>query len=182
MHQITRHPAFSTGVIIAIVFILSLALFLVAGGDRSTRVLFFPRMVKANRQPRQKVSGEVRVLPVLDGLEENARLLIEEIILGPLSPDHGHLVSPEVELISVVLDDGVLYANFSDEMLEQDERLIMPLEKQLQAVANTVLYNFRFIKRVFLFVDGSIPDFSLLRGDGLYDFSDGIRFSRLILE
>ncbi len=170
------------GFLLLVVLFLSLGFFLLGGNRKVQRTFFFPEVKAPRREFEVRVSGEERLIPRQGKVLENIRLLVEEVILGPLSHTHSRLVSSEIKVYSLVLDQSVLYLNLSGHMLEPDLQVALPLEIQIQALGNTILFNFPFLKKVFLFVEGQIPDFSITYGKGLYNFNDGVSFSTVILK
>ncbi len=170
------------GFLLIVALIFSLSFFLLGDNRKVQRTFFFPEVKAPHRDYEEKISGEERVIPRQKRALDNIRLLVEEIILGPLSHTHSRLVSSEIKVYSLVLDQSVLYLNLSGHMLEPDLQVALPLEVQIQALGNTILFNFPFLKKVFLFVEGQIPDFSIASGQDSHYFGDGVSYSTLILK
>jgi hypothetical protein len=171
-----------SGFILIVTLLFSISLYLLAGDRNVKRAFFFPEIGAPNRALESKVSGEGRVIPSQKTAVENIRLVIEEVILGPINHSHGRLVSQKVKLLSLVLSRGVLYLNLSGIMLEKDPQVLLPVETQIQAMVNTLLFNFPFLKKVYVFIDGQIPDFSFEHGQEAYNFADGVSYSPVILK
>lgn len=129
-----------------------------------------------------KLYWETRMLPIGRSLRESIRLLVEDIILGPLNPEHLRLLAGEVKVRSLLINNGVLYLSFSHEILKQDPSLLLPLEHQIQAAGNTLLFNFPQLKKVYIFVSGQIPDFSSFYGEELFNFSSGVDYNNNFLK
>jgi hypothetical protein len=165
-----------------VVLLFSLGLFLLGDTRKVQRTFFFPEVKAPHRDTEDRISGEERVIPRQRKVLDNIRLLVEEVILGPLSHIHSRLVSSEVKVYSLVLDQRVLYLNLSGDMLKPDSQVAQPLEVQIQALGNTVLFNFPFLKKVFIFVEGQIPDFSGTYGQDSYNLSNGVSYSTDILK
>ncbi len=170
------------GFLLLVVLFLSLGFFLLGGNRMVQRTFFFPEVKAPHREFEVTVSGEERVIPRQGKVLENIRLLVEEVILGPLSHTHTRLISAETKVYSLVLDQSVLYLNLSGDMLELDPQVALPVEVQIQALGNTVLFNFPFLKKIFIFVEGQIPDFGVTHGQQSHNFSDGVSYSTVILK
>jgi hypothetical protein len=67
-------------------------------------------------------------------------------------------------------------------MLKSDPQIALPLELQLQALGNTILFNFPFLKKVYVFIEGQIPDFSTAYGETSYNFAEGVSYAPSILK
>ena len=57
---------------------------------------------------------EDRMFRRSDSKETDIRRYIEEVLLGPVSPDAVPLLSLETRLLSLIFRDGVVYADFSE--------------------------------------------------------------------
>jgi hypothetical protein len=174
-----RHPAAIAAAVLLVALAVAVGAYL-GSVNRVRRTLFFPRLT--GRPPAQQVrfAGEERRVPVRRGLEAAVTGLVEEILLGPGDPMSLALVSPGTYLLSVASDDGVVYVSLSAGLL--NEGSVVPPEKQVQAIADTIYYNFPAVRLAHVLVDGQAPDFSKAAGDPQYDFRSGVRRSRLLLE
>ena len=170
------------GFLLIVALFLSLSFFLLGNYREVQRTFFFPEVKAPHRDYEDKISGEERIIPRQRRALDNIRLLVEEVILGPLSHTHSRLVSSEIKVYSLVLDQSVLYLNLSGDMLEPDLQVALPLEVQIQALGNTILFNFPFLKKVFIFVEGQIPDFGIAYGQDSHYFGDGVSYSTVILK
>ena len=137
------------------------ALLFVVGANWKRRVLFFPDLESG------QLAGETRFLPRRAALEERIRLLAEEAVLGPSLPMLRRYMPKEVEVQSVMVRQGVAYVSVSRHLLQGTEQYRGTAEEALQALANTILYNFHRLRRLYLLVDGQLP-----RGAG----EEGFRF------
>jgi len=129
--------------------LISLLLYLLPG--RSKRVLLFP--IGQDR----RLAGETRFLPRKKGLEENIRLLVEEIVLGPATPNYQRVVPQDLTVQNVILVQNTLYISFSKEMLFAAAELNQTVDEMIQAVGNSVLYNFPRVKDLYVFIEGQLP-------------------------
>ena len=147
--------------------------YLVAGAGEATRTLFFPLSTRMGLPDSASLRGETRSLPNKKNIEEDVQLLVEDLVLGPLLPENAPFLPPATRIESVVYDRGKLYINISRDFVEENPEWVS-IEDQLQAVANTVLFNFPRIKNLFLFIDGQIPVFEK---SGV-DLNEGMAFDR----
>ena len=150
-------------------FICSFILYLTDGTRSAKRVLFFPVFGSI------ALEGEERFVPRQATLEEDIELAVKELILGPKEPYHVKVLPANVKIDSILYRNGELYCSFSEEILFRDASSPLNLEEMVQAVGNSILFNFPRLKRVHPFVNGQIP--------GKYKFEeDGIQFSSAMLE
>lgn len=174
-----RQPAPAAAVVLLLAAVVSIVGHL-AAVNRVRRTLFFPRM--AGRPPAQRVrySGEERRVPARRGLEARVAGLVEEILLGPEDPASRPLVSPGTRLLSVVAGGGTVYVSLTSGLL--NEGSVVPPERQVQAIADTIYFNFPAVRKAFVLLDGQAPDFSRAAGDPAYDFRSGVPRSRVVLQ
>ncbi len=140
----------SSGLLLVSLF-LALLLYTLPGPSRSKRVLFFPQ------GEARKLAGETRFLPRRRNIEDNIQLLLEELILGPATPNYQRVVPQDLEIESVILKQTSLYINFSQEMIFAAASLHQTLDEMIQAVGKSVLYNFPRVKKLYVFVEGQLP-------------------------
>lgn len=131
--------------------LLSLLFYFVAREPLARRTLFFPSMTGP------LLSGEDRLLPVRQGQEANLRLLVDELILGPARSSHLRVLPRRTRVESLLLRRGSLYLNLSREALFQEEDGMREVTDALQAVGNTIWYNFPRLRHVHIFIDGQVP-------------------------
>ena len=139
------------GALLVGVLAASVVLYAVDGYPWTRRVLFFPRFGTI------QIDGEERYLPKRATLEENVELFLKELVLGPKEHGHLRLFPPEVRIESVLLRDRVLYVNLSEDALFKKGSVPLNVDEMVQAAGNNVLFNFRNLKDVYIFVDGQIP-------------------------
>jgi len=97
---------------------------------------------------------EDRMLKRADTKEGDIIRYSEETLLGPVSPGVLPLFPKGTKLLSLLLRDGVVYANFS---LDAE---MPPLEGgttvgNFQAFYNGILRNFRYVNDVRFFIEGN---------------------------
>lgn len=115
-----------------------------------TAVLFFPRASDG------RLEGEPRpVLPGGAGLEEGARVVMEELLLGPGDSGRIGALPRGTRLREILYRKGRIYVDLSEEALFADNP---PLETGLRAVRRTLRYNFPSLGSVVVTVDGREPE------------------------
>jgi hypothetical protein len=100
------------------------------------------------------VAVEDRMLRRAENPETDLGRYVEEVLLGPVSPDLAPLFPPETGLQSILYRDGVVYVNLS-------EPAGLPVSKGEDTFRNFLVLNqgirrnFSYIKDVRLFVAGN---------------------------
>ncbi len=172
-----RHPALAPAAALLLALLVTVAAHL-GSVNRVRRTLFFPRLT--GRPPAQKVryAGEERRMPVRHGLEARVAGLVEEVLLGPENPANLPLVSPGTRLLAVVASGGTVFVSLTAGLL--NEGAVVPPEKQVQAIADTIYFNFPSVRRTYVLVDGQVPDFSRVAGSEAYDYRAGVPRAHLV--
>lgn len=146
------------------------------------RTFFFPestfgRSYSGRRaEIAARLFGETRRLPRRKGTEANIRLLVEDMILGPVDPMHVRLLPSKTTLLGLIWRKRAVYLNFSVGILSPDKNNELSLPLILQGITNTIIFNFPSVRRVFVFIEGEIPDFAGFEGPGSKDYSDGLGY------
>jgi hypothetical protein len=146
------NPALAAGALLAAVLVVSLAMYLVTGTERVRRVIFFPD------PESHKLVGEEHFVPRVRGSEENMRMVVKELLLGPASYELARLVPRSVRVRSVSLRESVLYVDFSTDLVLDIGTVPLGLAEIVQGVANNVFFNFPRLRGVYVFIHGQIPD------------------------
>jgi hypothetical protein len=99
------------------------------------------------------VSVEDRMLPHSSSPEIDIRRYVEEVLLGPVSPDSAPLFPKETRLRSLLYRDGVVYADLSE------PAALPPLEggdvfRNLYTLDAGIRRNFSFVRDIKLFIAG----------------------------
>lgn len=129
-------------------FLFSLALFFVDKGFAVRRVLFFPDAFT------NKLRGEERYIkrePIASG---NIKRLIEELLLGPVTPDMIRVVPQKTRLISLILKNNNLSLNLSEGLIIDSGSLPFTFEKSILSCINTIRFNFPELKKIDFFIHG----------------------------
>jgi hypothetical protein len=135
-----------TGLLL-IIFLVSVFLFAFSE-NWVRRVLFFPH-VKST-----KVAGEERFLPDMGSENANVLLLVNEIVSGPYKYGNLPAIPVGTKVLSAMLHDNILYVNFSNGIFQIDKLVLISPRQMLQAFADSILYNFPGVKKVYVFVEG----------------------------
>lgn len=143
--KLEKRPVILISVLV-ILFIISVSVFFF-NNKYIKRVLFFPG--------RSSFSGEMRRVPVKDTVEANVELLINELILGPYKIDHLRSVPENTKLQNLLVrDKSLLYVDFSADLLVYDDGFSIVLSKMTELIRLNIAYNFPFLEKITLSVDG----------------------------
>ena len=110
-----------------------------------------------------RLVGETRYLPRRTGRIEPLRLLVDEVILGPRLRDHRAVLPRSTEVRFLTLGGDTLFLDLSAAALLDQSGAELQGADRLQALASTLLFNTPWLRRVWLFVDGQIPDYEAAR-------------------
>ena len=141
----------------AVIFGLSLVGSVVVYAGRSARfveaVAWFPGIFDDDLAP------ERRVVPRRRSAEEQAEVLIEELLLGPVSFDRGQLVPEGSRLNAVMLRNGILYVSLSEVVVALADTDDLPLDQVMEAIERTIRSNLTGVESVEITVGGNNPFF-----------------------
>ena len=144
----------SSAIIIVFIFLLVICLsavqYFYCKDKLERRVLFFPTVSSA------RLVGEERLIPLKKG-EDAVRILLAEIILGPVLPNHVRILPKETRVTSLLWRKDSVYVNFSNHILFTGGEINYSNEEILSAVGNSILFNFPRVKHLYIFIDGQIP-------------------------
>ncbi|MCL1817723.1 MAG: GerMN domain-containing protein, partial [Spirochaetaceae bacterium] len=136
-----------------LVFLIALVFFLFDGRTRINGVIFFPEPAQTG------LSGEPRRIYRQETLEGNVRLLVREMLLGPMDIRHMNIFPPNTRLKSVFVRGAAVYLDFSPEILFLDTHTRLSFDELLAAVRQTVLFNFRQLADVIITINGQEPGY-----------------------
>ena len=140
----------STLILISIMFFLlifSVIMYSYVDNNLVRRVLFFP--------DKNNFSGEIRQLPEQESQEENIKVLINELILGPYSIDHHRTVPEKTRLHSILLrNKSTLYIDFSADLIVSVHEHGIVCSDMLKLIRKNLKYNFPILEEITLSVDG----------------------------
>jgi len=144
----------SSAIVIALIFLLVISLsavqYFYCKDKLERRVLFFPTVSSA------RLVGEERLIPLKEG-EDAVHILLAELILGPVLPNHVRILPKETRVSSLLWRKDSVYVNFSNHILFAGGEVISSYAEILHAVGNSILFNFPRVKHLYIFIDGQIP-------------------------
>ena len=168
--MLIRSPTLFIVGLFVLCLVVSLVWYFIAGADSVKRTLFFPKATRMGLPEDAFFLGEIRFLPRMGEVEADVRLLVEDLVLGPVQPDHAPFLPASLEVDSVVFDKGELYIGLSKNFIDENPEWIT-MDEQLQGIANTVLYNFPRTKQLHLLIDGQIPINGIQRSGQTREFN-----------
>lgn len=140
--QILSVSALLTSLVIAILF------YVLAPPARVERTLFFPGAIEP------ALTGEMRLVPRAADLRENVEIVLEELILGPVSIESTRVLPRTSSINLVAVSDDSAYVDLSEEFVLDEEGLNLTFDERVAAVERSVLFNFRSLEDVVVTVGG----------------------------
>lgn len=141
----------------AVLLAVSLTTSVVAYVQRSARfievVAWFPGVFDDDLAP------ERRVIPRRRSTEEQAEVLIQELLLGPVSFDRDQLVPEGSRLNALLLRNGTLYISLSEIVVALAGSGDLPLVQVMDAIERTIRSNLTGIETIQITVGGNNPFF-----------------------
>ncbi len=98
--------------------------------------------------------GEVRFVPWRFTAESRARLVLQEILLGPEAIDSRRLLSPAARVSTILLRKSVLYADINPEFLHDPPPHGGSWEEDFRILRRLLQVNLPWLRSVVLTVDG----------------------------
>jgi hypothetical protein len=146
-----RDPVVTTACVLAGVLAVSALLYAFVGTRQVRRVLFYPDL------GTQKLVGEVHYVPRARGVEQSARALVKELLLGPAAYELGRVAPARVDLRALSVSDRVAYVDFSADLVLDAGEVPLSLGGIVQAVANNLYFNFPRLRGVYVLIHGQVP-------------------------
>jgi len=140
------------GGILCGIFVLSLVLYIFTGSSYVNRVLFFPA------EGSLHLAGELRRLPKSARDEENIKLVVDELILGPVELSLKKLLPKHTTVRTCMLRDRTVYLDLSPELIVNTEGTELSVDESLFGIEQSIRFNFPGVERVIFFIDGEIYD------------------------
>ncbi len=147
----THKPLFVITILFFVALLTSTVWLIVGTRSSIERVLFFPGTLEAGLQ------GESRLLPRHRNLDRDVRILLDEIVLGPVVLGRTRVLPRETGIRSVMVRGGIAYIDLDGGFLAEQQFLLLSVDDALDAVRHTVEFNFRRITTVVITIDGQIP-------------------------
>lgn len=148
--RLRGRPAIVGGTLLGALAV-SLLLFFLLGNGKVQRVLFFPDTRGVS------LVAEQRSLPRHQGLEEDARELVEGFLLGPLRPELSRAFPRGATVQSLVVRNGVLYLDLSAAAALPDPEVSLEAREALEALARAIRANFPRVRKVQATIGGQVP-------------------------
>lgn len=139
---------FWTTLSLALIFLLSLALYLLVPGALTRTVLQFPEEITHH------VAPEVRSLPLNWDREHNIELVVREVLLGPARHDHLRLFSREARMKTIFVRNAVVYVDLFKQSFNPDPDVIYSPMVSLDILRHTITNNFTGVSQVVFSVEG----------------------------
>ncbi len=128
--------------------LISLFLYFFIDNVHVTRTFFFPGR-------NGTLSGETRRLPHQKTKEAEIQQFVEELILGPVNIDHNRLVPENTRLLTLMYrPKNTVYLDFSADFVVHDTSMLLNSEEMVSGIKKNITYNFPFVKRVIIAVNG----------------------------
>ncbi len=137
--------------LLAAAFLIALTFYLVHPPERVARTLFFPRTT------RTELSSERRLVPRVPDAEREVRLLVEELLLGPVNIAHTRILPRETRIRSLLRRDDVVYLDLTAEPIVERSDTDGMVETAIEAIERSILFNFRSVEEVVITVGGNVP-------------------------
>lgn len=139
------------GFLLVFTFVVALGFFLIWPPERVSRTLLFPGTTAT------ELSGERRLVPRTPDDERAIELLVEEILLGPARISHSRAMPRGTRLRSLILEAGTVYLDLDESAMFGGPDVRVDAQTGLRAISESISYNFRWIERVVLTIDGNVP-------------------------
>lgn len=133
---------------------LSLLLFLLLGNGMVGRILFFPA------QAGRRLIAEQRFLPRQGSIEKDVAELAEGVLLGPTRHDALRIFPRGGSVIAAMANGRTLYLDLSPQLLADDPEVPLKGQDALDALTQSLKFNFPRFKEVVFLIDGQSPRFA----------------------
>jgi hypothetical protein len=141
-----------SGILLCLIFGVSLFLFVRYQKNWHRYVLFFPQY-----RDEKVIETEFRKFPMKESAEENMYSLIQEILLGPEDLRHIAIMPEETQLQSLLFRNGELFVDFSSELLFSGETPQLSLREKIFLIEKALRFNFREIEEIVFTIEGELP-------------------------
>ena len=136
---------------LAVVFLLSLILYLVLDTSKFGVVIYFPN------DSDHRLTGEQRFVPRSRSIEENMTTVVNNVILGPEQLMHDRALAKETSIRALMVKGSTAFVDLSPDLLFPTEDVALTFDESIRALQKTILFNFPGIKRVVVTVNGEEP-------------------------
>ncbi len=115
-------------------------------------MLFFPQYKNEG-----VIETEFRRFPKKESVEQNMYNLIQETLLGPEDLRHESILPEGTKLQSLLFREGVLFVDFSSELLLSDQASTISLQEKIALVKRALKFNFKDIEKIIFTIEGELP-------------------------
>lgn len=143
----TEHKIVCCSILTALAIFFILLLSVNIGDSKKTYVLMF------FNQKTGKIVKEKRALLVPKSKEERLTIYVEDLLLGPESPNLVSLFTPETTVKTCLLRDKFAYIDLSREALETKDDFL-GLKDSVNLFKKNVCTNFKNIAKIYMYIDG----------------------------
>ena len=148
-----RGRAAIAGGVFAGALLLSLGFFFLLGNGNVVRVLFFPS------DTGTRLVAEQRFVPRSRGLDAQVGALVDDVLLGPMSPDAVRLFPRGVTVNAVLVQGRTLFLDLSQRLLAEDPEVPLHGRAALDALERSIRFNFPRLHDIVIYIDGQPPRF-----------------------
>ena len=127
---------------------IAVLFFLIVPRPRVERTLFFPGAIQ------RTLTGETRLVPPAEDRREALRVVVEEVILGPVSIESTRALPKQTNVNIVALRDDTAYIDLSHDVVFDEEGVNLTFDERIQALIQSIRFNFRSIDQVVVTVGG----------------------------
>jgi hypothetical protein len=132
-------------------FLVSLTLFLFFGGKRDRRYFYFPD------NKYLAMDAEMHYVPAGKSREKDMKIFLSELVLGPVDIALAPLFPEGTRIRTLVFRDGVLYVDFTRQILDFQDKIPLTLPEILTATEKNINSNFMGIKKIIFTIEGREP-------------------------
>jgi hypothetical protein len=102
---------------------------------------------------------EWRVLSPEDNMDSRVRLIVEELLLGPMELGAIPFFPGGTEIRSIVVNDGnrTVYIDFSSEIIVHDQSENIGFEEVMDLLEYNLFRNFPRLEQIIVTVEGQLP-------------------------
>ncbi len=131
--------------------LIAVLFYLIFPPDRIAMTLFFPGTTESS------LSGERRLLPRADSETRAMHLLTEEMLLGPTRIDHSRVLPRQSRVESFIMAGETAFVDLSGDAMLPSTEVRIDIETGINAIRETLLFNFRSLEEVVVTIDGNVP-------------------------
>ena len=136
------------GTILLVLILVPLLSWAIFPPRRVWRTMYFPGVIE------DRVSPERRALPRGGGRIHQIELLLEDLILGPVSIEKASLISPETSVNTVMVHRGNLFIDFSEHAMMDEDEMILNFSEAAEVLKRIIDLNFPGYGEIIISIRG----------------------------